>query len=356
MDGAYVRVHHFARQLASPVPAARGDGRPHVAGSSSAPASSTCATRTRCTWPRRPRRPTCSATAGCSSASAGDHRRRRCAARRRSATCPPEGSDDADLAREKTALFLAAVAGQTVVDADPRMTGGRPGRLADPAAVARPGRPHLVGVGHPRHRGVDGAAGHEPDELDAAGRGHRRAVRRAAGRADRPLPRRLGRGRLGARAAGLGEPQRPADRQRPGPRSTSAASGRARTRSASSRACGRGSARATSASPTSSPRSWPRTPPSARPTPCCSRCRTCSASTTTPGCCETIVEHVAPAIGWVHPDAAHRLSRLDDRAHRKLYLRFDPASEAELPMPDAQRRSKPRSSTGALWVSAPTAR
>jgi alkanesulfonate monooxygenase SsuD/methylene tetrahydromethanopterin reductase-like flavin-dependent oxidoreductase (luciferase family) len=42
---------------------------------------------------------------------------------------PPEGSSDADLAREKTALFLAAVEGQAVVDADPRMTGGRTGRL-----------------------------------------------------------------------------------------------------------------------------------------------------------------------------------------------------------------------------------
>src|ERR687894_185386 len=43
---------------------------------------------------------------------------------------PPEGSSDADLAREKTALFLAAVRGATVVDADPGMTGGARGRLA----------------------------------------------------------------------------------------------------------------------------------------------------------------------------------------------------------------------------------
>src|SRR3978361_1147754 len=43
---------------------------------------------------------------------------------------PPEGSTDADLAREKTALFRAAIAGATVVDADPRMTGGVAGRLA----------------------------------------------------------------------------------------------------------------------------------------------------------------------------------------------------------------------------------
>ena len=43
---------------------------------------------------------------------------------------PPDGASDADLAREKTALFLAAVRGATVVDADPRMTGGVAGRLA----------------------------------------------------------------------------------------------------------------------------------------------------------------------------------------------------------------------------------
>jgi alkanesulfonate monooxygenase SsuD/methylene tetrahydromethanopterin reductase-like flavin-dependent oxidoreductase (luciferase family) len=43
---------------------------------------------------------------------------------------PPEGVSDADLAREKTALFLAAIRGAAVVDADPGMTGGVSGRLA----------------------------------------------------------------------------------------------------------------------------------------------------------------------------------------------------------------------------------
>jgi alkanesulfonate monooxygenase SsuD/methylene tetrahydromethanopterin reductase-like flavin-dependent oxidoreductase (luciferase family) len=43
---------------------------------------------------------------------------------------PPDGVSDADLARDKTALFLAAISGRTVVDADPRMTGGAGGRLA----------------------------------------------------------------------------------------------------------------------------------------------------------------------------------------------------------------------------------
>src|SRR4051795_8003871 len=61
LDGAYVRVHHFARQLASPFPllaaiAARSGA------SRSAPASSTCATRTRWAWPSRRPPPTSSAT------------------------------------------------------------------------------------------------------------------------------------------------------------------------------------------------------------------------------------------------------------------------------------------------------
>ena len=58
LDGAYVRVHHFARQLASPFPllaAMAARTRRIEVGTG----SSTCATRTRCTWPRRPRRPTC---------------------------------------------------------------------------------------------------------------------------------------------------------------------------------------------------------------------------------------------------------------------------------------------------------
>jgi alkanesulfonate monooxygenase SsuD/methylene tetrahydromethanopterin reductase-like flavin-dependent oxidoreductase (luciferase family) len=43
---------------------------------------------------------------------------------------PPPGSSDGDLAREKTALFLAALRGAAVVDADPGTTGGTRARLA----------------------------------------------------------------------------------------------------------------------------------------------------------------------------------------------------------------------------------
>ena len=129
---------------------------------------------------------------------------------------PPEGHTDADLARDKTELFRAAIAGAGVARADPGCP-TRPPRC-HPAAIPRPARADLVGLRHPADRRVDGRAGHEPDELDAPDRGHRRAVRRAPGRADPDLPRGLGRGRLGPRAAGLGEPQRPPDRERPRPR------------------------------------------------------------------------------------------------------------------------------------------
>ena len=104
---------------------------------------------------------------------------------------PAEGESDADLARRKTELFRAAIAGAA---RRARRSGDGPGAgmLADPAAVARARRPHLVGLRNAGDRRLGGRAGHEPDELDAPARGHRRAVRRAAGRADRDLPRGVG--------------------------------------------------------------------------------------------------------------------------------------------------------------------
>src|SRR4051794_12901770 len=43
---------------------------------------------------------------------------------------PPDGVSDSDTARQKTLIFLQAISGATVVDADPQMTGGATGRLA----------------------------------------------------------------------------------------------------------------------------------------------------------------------------------------------------------------------------------
>ncbi len=225
------------------------------------------------------------ARADCSSASAAGHPRpalngcalvRLRAARGRDRRRPRARQDRAVPGRDRR---RGGGAGQPADDRHDR-------RPADPAAVARPRRPHLVGQRHPRDREVDRRAGHEPHELDAAHRGHRRAVRPAAGRADPALPRRVGAGRLGAHAARLGVAQHHPARHRRGPRALRPRDRQrhARTRSASSTAASRGSARATSASPMRSPPSSRRTPPSRPPTPCSSPCRTNSASSTTPGC------------------------------------------------------------------------
>ena len=129
LDGAYVRVHHFARQLASPFPLLAAIGA-----------------RTRRieigtgVIDMRYENPLYMAEEAAATDLISDGRLQLGVSRGSPETAlrgseafgylPPEGSSDADLARDKTALFLAAVEGQTVVDADPRMTGGVAARLA----------------------------------------------------------------------------------------------------------------------------------------------------------------------------------------------------------------------------------
>jgi alkanesulfonate monooxygenase SsuD/methylene tetrahydromethanopterin reductase-like flavin-dependent oxidoreductase (luciferase family) len=129
VDGAYVRVHHFARQLASPFPllaamAARTSRIELGTG----------------VIDMRYENPLYMAEEAAATDLLSDGRLQLGVSRGSPETAlrgseafgyvPPEGSTDADLARDKTALFLAALRGQTVVDADPRMTGGVAGRLA----------------------------------------------------------------------------------------------------------------------------------------------------------------------------------------------------------------------------------
>ena len=84
--------------------------------------------------------------------------------------------------------------GEGVRRAQPATDVPQPARAAPHrAALARAARPHLVGRRHPQDGGVDRRAGHEPDELHPAHRGHRRAVPPAPGRADPDVPRRLDR-------------------------------------------------------------------------------------------------------------------------------------------------------------------
>jgi alkanesulfonate monooxygenase SsuD/methylene tetrahydromethanopterin reductase-like flavin-dependent oxidoreductase (luciferase family) len=129
VDGAYVRVHHFARQLASPFPllaamAARtsrieiGTGvidmryeNPLYMAEEAAATDLLSGGRLQLGISRGSPEP----------------------ALRGSETfgyVPDEGRTDGDLAREHAASFLAAISGAAVARTDPRMSGGVAGRLA----------------------------------------------------------------------------------------------------------------------------------------------------------------------------------------------------------------------------------
>ncbi|HJS93249.1 MAG TPA: LLM class flavin-dependent oxidoreductase [Solirubrobacteraceae bacterium] len=128
IDGAFVRVHHFARQLASPFPLLAAIGartsrieigtavidmryeNPLYMAEDAAAADVIAGGRLQLGISRGSPEP----------ALKGAHA---------FGYTPPEGKTDEDLAREKTALFRAAIAGAGVVEADPTMTGVT-GRLA----------------------------------------------------------------------------------------------------------------------------------------------------------------------------------------------------------------------------------
>jgi alkanesulfonate monooxygenase SsuD/methylene tetrahydromethanopterin reductase-like flavin-dependent oxidoreductase (luciferase family) len=128
IDGAFVRVHHFARQLASPFPLLAAIGarttrieigtavidmryeNPLYMAEDAAAADLLAGGRLQLGISRGSPEPALN----------GAHA---------FGYVPPPGSNDAGLAREKTALFRAAIAGAGVVDADPAMTGVT-GRLA----------------------------------------------------------------------------------------------------------------------------------------------------------------------------------------------------------------------------------
>ena len=191
VDGAYFRVHHFARQQASPFPllaavAARtsriemGTGvidmryeNPLYMAEEAAATDLISGGRLQLGISRGSPEP---ARDG---AAAFGH-------------VPADGETAADMARRHTAVFRRAISGAGMAEAEPRYAGGGSGLLPVAAAFAGPRRADLVGRRLPRHRRLDRGTGHEPDELHAAHRGHRRALRPAAGRADRHVPRRPG--------------------------------------------------------------------------------------------------------------------------------------------------------------------
>ena len=129
LDGAYFRVHHFARQLSSPFPLL----------------AATAARTSRIevgtgVIDMRYENPLYMAEEAAATDLLSDGRLQLGISRGSPETAlrgseafghvPAAGSTDADLAREHAARFLEAVGGRAVVDADPRMTGGASGRLA----------------------------------------------------------------------------------------------------------------------------------------------------------------------------------------------------------------------------------
>ena len=156
-----------------------------------------------------------------------------------------------------------------------------------------------MGVGHAGDGGVDGAAGDEPDDSTLL-------VEDTGVPFDELQAEQIARYRVAWTEAGWDREPRVSVSRSVLPivsdedRAYFGGSVRARTRSASSRASAPGSARATPASPTG----WPRS---------CEGRRRREADTlliTVPNMLgvdynarllENIVQHVAPAIGWVHP-------------------------------------------------------
>ncbi|MFI5429446.1 LLM class flavin-dependent oxidoreductase [Aeromicrobium sp. UC242_57] len=204
LDGAFFRVHHFARQLASPFPLLAAVGA----------RTSTIEIGTG-VIDMRYENPLYMAEDAAAADLISGGRLQLGISRGSPETAirgyqsfghvPPEGMSDADMARAHT----GAVPGRD------RRCGGRGLRSADDRPVgsasghapgAGPQRPHLVGVRHKGHGSLDRAAGDEPDELDAADRGHRRSVRRGRGSSRSrssvtPGPRRAGSGLHGSRSA-----------------------------------------------------------------------------------------------------------------------------------------------------------
>jgi alkanesulfonate monooxygenase SsuD/methylene tetrahydromethanopterin reductase-like flavin-dependent oxidoreductase (luciferase family) len=140
LDGAFVRVHHFARQLASPFPLLAAIGartsrieigtavidmryeNPLYMAEDAAAADLIGGGRLQLGISRGSPEPALN----------GAHA---------FGFAPPEGMTDADLAREKTALFRRAIAGEGVVQADPEMTGAA-GLL--PIQPQSPGLPERI--------------------------------------------------------------------------------------------------------------------------------------------------------------------------------------------------------------------
>ncbi len=206
-DGAYFRVHHFARQLASPFPLLAA-----VGAKTSRIEIGTAVIDMRYENPLY-----MAEDAGAADLIAGG--RLQLGISRGSPEQvidgwryfgyqPAEGQDDADMGRRHAEIFLDLLRGEGFAQPNPRPM------FPNPPGLLRL-EPHSEGLRERIWWGAGSNAtavwaaklGHEPAELDAQERRNRRGLPRAAGRPDPRLPRGLEGGRPCARAAGLGQPQ-----------------------------------------------------------------------------------------------------------------------------------------------------
>ena len=183
-DGAYFRVHHFARQLGSPFPLLAAIGA-----KTSRIEIGTAVIDMRYENPLY-----MAEDAGAADLIAGG--RLQLGISRGSPEqvidgwryfgyAPAEGKTDADMARRHAEVFLEVLRGEGFAQPNPRpMFPNPPGLLRLEPLLGGPARAHLVGRRLQRHGGMGGEARHEPAELDAQDRRERQAVPRPAGRAD----------------------------------------------------------------------------------------------------------------------------------------------------------------------------
>ena len=187
-DGAYYRVHHFARQLGSPFPllAAVGARTKRIE-------IGTAVIDMRYENPLY-----MAEDAGAADIIAGG--RLQLGISRGSPEqvidgwryfgyAPPDGTTDADMARRHTEVFLEVLRGEGFARPNPRpMFPNPPGLLRVEPYSGGPARAHLVGCRFERHRRLGGQAWHELAELDPQKRRERTSISRPAGRADSDIP------------------------------------------------------------------------------------------------------------------------------------------------------------------------
>ena len=206
-DGAYFRVHHFARQLASPFPLLAAIGA----------RTSRIEIGTGVIDMRYENPLYMAEDAGAADLIAGG--RLQLGISRGSPEqvidgwryfgfAPAEGETDADMGRRHTEVFLEVLTGEGFAAPNPRPM------FPNPPGLLRV-EPHSEGLreriwwgsGSNATADLGGEARHEPAELHAQGRRERQAVPHPAGRADRAYRAGLEGGGARAGAARLGQPQ-----------------------------------------------------------------------------------------------------------------------------------------------------